>query len=249
MRVKKRAYQWLCFFLCVAIFLVLRLHTLSNKHPPLTRKIEKPALPAPILVTQDHPWLKIQPAVTGAALEIVRDMEKIRHLSTAIPELSEKEIASILMERLLSLQATIPFTFPDSLYNVLCITESEGGEPAPFHVYKRLYLGETELGLPFYLDVRVFELGAITPEEIIAWHLNILEGSCEELPATEGETTFLCRGKRAPNRADTTHGFASLQGERALFLKFCEKENRLYVCYAEAPLTTLNRYLSFFMIL
>jgi hypothetical protein len=289
----------LFIFICIAIFLALRIHSISKTHPPVVNKINKPLLPPPITVTQAHPWLQLQPSVQGAALEIVRDLEKIRHLAASLPNLSEKEMTLLLIKKLLALQTAIPFTFPDSLYNVLCITEGgparlshkfseqiaplsaeitpqrgegsvqatrphpAGGEDrqaecascqricekgglATFHVHKRLYLGETELGLPFYLDVRVFELDTNQSEEIIVWHLTLLDGRKEELLTTKERKAFLCYGRRNASYADTTHGFAALQEERALFLDFYEKENRLYVCYAEAPLTTFNQHATLF---
>ena len=230
----------------MGIFLSLRLISISTKETPVTYKIDKPTLPPPGTIIPTHPWLLSQPFVQEANLEIKRDLEKIRHLSEQLPNLSEEELTNLMMTKLLALQATIPFTFPNTFYNVLCISASEGQIPAPFCVFKRLYLGETELGLPLYMDVRVYDLDSAKSEEIMTWHLNALEGNREELHFSEQRKAFLCRGKQNSHRKDTTHGFAALQGDRGLFLDFYSLDNRLYVCYAEAPLVTFTKYESIF---
>lgn len=234
----KKLLSWGFFFLCVTIFLVFRFLGVSQSRVEVLPSA-KPSLPEPKIVKKEHPWLSLQPDVQGAHMEIVRDLEKLYTFSSQIDP-------NILIQTLLALQSEIPFTFPDHLYNVLCITEEPLPTPAPFHVYKRLYLGETELGLPFYLDVRVFELANVSIEEIISWHLTILDGMPKKLLEEENHVSYLCFGNRNQDRPDTTHGFAALQGERGLFLDFIEKEGRLYVAYAEAPLSTFKKHLDLF---
>ena len=229
------------FFLGVALFLVFRIYEVSQVPPPVTFQIEKPALPEPIVI-KAHPWLQIQPAVIGASLEMMRDMERIAHLSASIGEVSEEAITHLLMEKLLAYQTKIPFNFPKNLYNVLCINETASQIPAAFHTYQRLYLGETELGLPFYLEVRVFENKDMESEDLIAWHLDILKGERQEIYSSDNRKAFICSGIRNSDRPDTTHGFGTLQGKRGLYLDFYKKEGHLFVCYAEAPLSTFCAY-------
>ena len=115
----------------------------------------------------------------------------------------------------------------------------------PSVLVDRVCLGETELGLPFYLDVRQFELKGITAEELITWQLDLLDGPCEVVYISDLRKVYIRRGMRNPRRSDTTHGFARLQGERALFLDCYEKEGQLYMCTAEAPLETFQKHESF----
>lgn len=106
----------------------------------------------------------------------------------------------------------------------------------------RVYLGETALGMPFYLDVRLFNLKGSSAAELIAWYLDTLDGPCEEVYISEQRKVYIRRGERNPTRTDSTHGFAALQGERALFLDCYEQGDDLYVCTAEAPLETFLQH-------
>jgi hypothetical protein len=241
----KKILQWIFFFICLTLFLVFRLHAFLKKTPPTTYAIEKPKLPHPVIVSREHPWLQRQPMVKGASIEIVRDLEKIRHLAASASNFSEEELTELMMVRLESLQGEIPFSFPEELYNVLCITESTTNAPAHFRTFQRRYLGETELGMPFYLDVRVFDLNACKTETIMSWFLKLLDGKQEEISPNR----FFCKGKRRADQQDASHGFASLQGERGIFLDFVQKEDKLFVCYAEAPLATFERFSSLLLCL
>jgi len=243
----KKTLRWLFFCLCLTTFLAFRMHAFLKKTPPVSYSIEKPKIPEPVTLNFEHPWLQRQPKIKGAAIEVVRDLEKIRLLSASSSAITEEALTQLMMEQLLLVQQDIPFIFPEELYNVLCITESKEETPATFLTFKRLYLGETELGMPFYLDVRVFDLHTCAMENVVDWHLKILNGSYEEIPTAFGQKAFVCKGKRTTTNQDASHGFAALQGDRGLFLEFYEKEKRLYVCYAEAPLTTFERYIPLFM--
>jgi hypothetical protein len=129
---------------------------------------------------------------------------------------------------------------------ILPVSEVQISEEKPeCFLIKRIYLGETKLGMPFHLDVRQFGLKQHSADDLIDWHLNILKGSTEEIYLSDKRKIYLCRGIRNPDRPDTTHGFASIQGERALFLDFYLNDDCLYVCSAEAPLETFEEHESF----
>ncbi len=246
---QRKKVQSLCFLVCALSFIVLRWVAVTQKNTVSHQTHVKPDVPAPVLITQQNPWLHVQPKVQGGALEIVRDIERVRALCKNLNGISEGELTALLMNKLLPLQGSIPFAFPDQLYNVLCICGTESERVAPFKILKRLYLGETELGLPFYLDVRAFELSALSVDEIISAHLNILDGRFEELNVSKDRKAYLCRGKRSSQVEDPTHGFAQNASERALFLDFIEKDGHLYVCYAESTLKTFFQHASVFQYL
>jgi len=106
-------------------------------------------------------------------------------------------------------------------------------------------LGETELGLPFYLDVRLFELKGTSAEEILAWHLNVLQEGREAFKVvyeTENRKIYQGQGYRLTEPIDPSHGFAAVQGERGIYLDYLELEERLFVIYAEAPLKTFEKH-------
>ncbi len=115
----------------------------------------------------------------------------------------------------------------------------------PSVLIDRICIGESTLGLPFCLEVRQFELKGVTAAELIAWHLNLLDGPCEEVYISELRKVYILRGQRSAQRSDTTHGFALFQGERALFLDCYEKEGLLYMCTGEAPLETFQEHEAF----
>ena len=242
----RKSKQWILFILCVGVFLALRMHSISKSSPPQSSELERPSLPQPTVMSDKHPWLQMQPFVKNADVEIQRDLEKVHTFSAQVDELSEEDVTYFLIEALISLQTQIPFHFPRDLYNVLCIPDTSSKGLAPYHIYQRLYLGESDLGLPFYLDVRVFELENISVEEVVNWHLSTLEGDVEQLCCEENHSVYILKGTRKPCQQDMTHGFAQLLGERGLFLHFLQKDNRLFVCYAEAPYQTFEKNLDFF---
>jgi len=116
---------------------------------------------------------------------------------------------------------------------------------SPSKLVERVVLGETILGLPFYLEIQQFDLKEMAGEEIVAWHLNLLDGPCEEVYISDQRKVYIRKGYRNSERSDTTHGFATLLGERALFLDAYEKEGFFYVCTAEGPLETFKQHETF----
>lgn len=242
--------SWILIILCAVVFIALRLIPIVREHREEVERA-KPAIPEPVLVQRNllsHPWVKTQPNILQPNVEMVRDLAAFDELCEAVGrqrgDWTYEQIQAVLIKTLTSLQKEIPFTFPEELYNVYCISETPLDwikPPAPFHVYKRLYLGETDAGMPFYLDVRVFELGSCSAEKLIKWHLEMLDGEPEPLLVSENRTAYVMSGER---KCETAHGFA--QGERGIFVEFLERGEKLYVLYAEGPIKTFKENESIF---
>jgi len=235
---KKR--PWILFVICVAVFVTLRLLS-TKKEPQEASEKTKPFVPEPVVVQNDllsHPWILTQPKVTELNIEMVRDLASLDEFCEEVrqqrEDLAHEQIEEMLIRTLTMLQEQIPFALPESLYSVICITETPQEwvkAPIPFHVFKRLYLGEMEVGMPFYLDVRVFELEGESADDVIAWHLQTLDGEAVAL----NKSAYISKGYRT---RDSAHGFA--KGERGLYVDFIEHGGRLFVLYAEAPLKTFQ---------
>jgi len=206
-----------------------------------------------------HPWIQAQTGVEEISHEMIQDIEGANMLCEALQQeteqagkkpLSTKKITKILIETLLALQNEIPISFPDNLYSVLCITEtadSSNPPPTPFHVYKRLYLGQTEIGFPFYLDVRVFDVESEQERQnILSWHCSVLvekEDAFEKHIIDENKQVFLGKGVSAKNRA---HGVFEWQDERGVFIYAIQKGKKLYVAYTDASWKTFEKSLNLF---
>ncbi len=225
--------SWPLFVLCLGIFIALRFAA-AQRHSPEVYEKRKPVVPEAVSVQNTlllHPWIATQPKINQLNAEIVRDLERLDVVCT-----KAGMEPGLLITTLNRLQKQIPFKLPDTFYSLICLPDT-----SPFHVYKRLYLGDTEMGMPFYLDVRVFELEEASAHELIAWHLDLLEGGREELYRSENRAVYLSSGRR---KRDDAHGFE--MGQRGLFVDFLEKEGRLFVLYAEGPLSTFREYQSLF---
>lgn len=218
--------------ICAILFVLLRLIPIK-KTAHEERVKEKPRVPYALL---SHPWIVSQKGVTTVNPEMVRDLSATHTFCEGYGCQP-----SFLIETLQSLQGGIPFQFPADLYNVLCIVEFPHNCPYPFHVYKRLYLGESEIGFPFYLDVRVFEEGETIKEEVIRWHQARLDGEINLIFDSQQEVIFTSKGNPTQERA---HGFGT--GARGLFVDAKLHEGKLFVLYAEAPLTTFRQHESVF---
>lgn len=207
----------------------------------------KPIVPPAIVVENtllSHPWVLHQKGIKDINIEMDLDLRALKELSGEINQYNHayscEQIEEMLIATLLALQESIPFVLPTDLYSVFCIPETPQEwhqAPAPFHVYKRLYLGENAMGIPFYLDVRVFELENCSAEELIAWHLQTLDGEAVLLHRSENRCVYTSNGLK---KRESAHGFAS--GKRALFFDCIEMQGRLFVLYAEAPQETFQKY-------
>ncbi len=231
---KKRAALALLLSSLV-LFLCVRLY--PAKENPRSREIEKPTLLPPYLLA--HPWVKSQP-LKAVNPEMARDLAELNAYSAQLflsnPELTRDVIEAVFIDRLTALQKDLPFSFPGELYNVLCIRETPMESlqpPHPFHVYKRLYLGESEIGFPVYLDVRVFEVARDEIQSVVTWHLERLEGEAVCHFDQRDKKRYTSQGFLSGEQA---HGWGKDLGERGLFADFIYRDEKLYVLYCEAPL-------------
>lgn len=214
----------------------------------------------------NHPWIKEQPRVKNLNQVMVDDIRSIqalnsylnhhRHESGIEPIPFELESEKIIqtIHRLQSPLTQLPFTFPEEYYSILNIPDASPGIKStlmPYDIYKRIYLGDNALGLPFYLDVRVFSIG---PEDerqyhvdsILHWHLGLLEGGVkafQRIPKKQG-VLLIGKGIRNLEHFDNSHGFAV--DERGVLLAFFAQENILYVLYADAPWVTFSQHKDLF---
>lgn len=243
---KKKA-QWILFVICLTVFVALRLLSVNREPQEAGEKI-RPVVPEPVLVEKaaqnllSHPWVRAQPNLAKVNPEMERDLAAFDELCEALcrqrSDWPREQIQSVLINTLTSIQKQIPFHLPEDLYNVYCISEAPDDwmkPPAPFHVYKRLYLGEMEVGLPFYLDVRVFELGSVSADDVVQWHLEMLDGEPSLLYKSAKRSVYAASGERT---RESAHGFA--QGERGLFIDCLARDGKLYILYAEAPIKTFK---------
>jgi len=201
----------------------------------------------------NHPWVQLQQEVSEISIEMVRDIEAFEQLCENLSERraekgesfgSKEEFSNKITQLLKKMQSSVPFKFPSHLYNVLCIPESLHA-PFAFQVLQRIYLGETELGLPFYLDVRVFNLEnehkEAQIEAIQNWHFNLLEGGRDVFKKITSNSSFYLGEGKYSAESNLGHGFEISSGLRGIYLSFFEKENILYVAYASAPLLDFKK--------
>ncbi|MCH9627093.1 MAG: hypothetical protein S4CHLAM2_07270 [Chlamydiales bacterium] len=239
---QKRPWKdsWWLLVLCLMLFTALRLLA-KKKGTQDSFEHEKPAVPAPVVVQNDsllsHPWVQSQPAIKELNKEMVRDLCTLQEVCARVKEFPPEDVEQALMQTLTKLQAQVPVSFPEELYNVICIPDHTWvSAPLPFQVFQRLYLGEMETGLPFYLDVRVFEASGEKAEEVIAWHLNTLDGNPKEQHRSAHRKIYTATGER---KHDTAHGFAT--GQRGLYLDCIQDNERLFVLYAEGSLAAFEK--------
>ena len=205
-----------------------------------------------------HPWVKQQKGLTHVTHAMVDD---IQSLSNGHEELNkyrakanlptttlEQESASII-STIQEIQASlIPLhlRFPADRYSVLNIPPTRMDlyhTPLPFEIYKRVEWGQTDTGIPYFLDVRVFNLAQLQSktgrdaaiEAIINWHVNLLQGGDKAFKAYQtGDALVLFgHGSRDRNHYDGGHGFAS--DDRGVYLAFFSDGKHLFVLHADAP--------------
>ncbi len=172
----------------------------------------RPAVPLPVVICQ-HPWLATQPDVEEPWSV---DLELFDEFCATQKEPKEKLLA-LAIEKLTQLQASIPFTLPKDLYNVLFISD-------PL-VVKRLYLGETALGMPAFLDVRLYEVDKHEVQSVLDGYFAKIKGEFEKV----GEA-YIALAERI---SDSSHGLAT---ERFVYLEPRYHDGCLYVLFADLPL-------------
>ena len=182
-----------------------------------------------------HPWVKRQTEVKVINREMVEDIEKYKSAyklakdhamqsGQRIP--SYEELNDILIREYEHLEkeiAKLDLKLPTNKYQVVMLPEN---------TYKRFYIDDTALGIPFYLDVKVHSLfGEGDIEKIKKWYWNLLKGGRESFkPMGVG---FIGHGDRNIEHFDPSHGFAVR--DRGIYVSFYRLGNKMFVLYADAP--------------
>jgi hypothetical protein len=218
----------------------------------------------------NHPWLIQQPQITRLSKVIIDDLNSI---STAHTQLSKQlvlanknspsleETTSKITQHALMIQNQLTgmgFNFPKNYYHILNLPDSERlqvATPRPFQVHKRIHLCDNAMGIPVFLDLRVFDLGKSLPPEkqhieilkIVDWHTKLLDNGYDDFRklASKDRLVLLGRGNRNTEHFDNSHNM--LSKDRGVFLAFSAKDNFLYVLHADAPWETLSPFESTFL--
>ena len=211
----------------------------------------------------EHPWILAQPHISTLSRLMVEDIRSLSHAyalrsaqmqKIGVTPPSYQEEANFICRHLQRLQRKIEalsLEFPHyaySLLNLPAINPTAYSTPLPFNIHKRVHLGSSTLGMPIFLDVRVFELDAHKEREardrdikaIIAWHTDLLEGgetNFKKLDHT-GATVLIGHGKRNMAHFDNAHGF-NLE-ERGVFLACLKHQMRLYILHVDAPYSSFQ---------
>jgi len=205
----------------------------------------------------NHPWYFKQPRVKRVTVGIAEDIRSFRTVHKKLNDLriakgqpvktldEDTEMLIKEVEKVQSMIDTLQLNFPENGYNVFNLPDqSYVTTPFPFKLYKRLLLDETLYGMPFTLDVRVFEL--TDPEKeidaIYHWHLNLLENPEEcfvRFPSDRG-VVLIGRGDRNTRHYDPSHGIATK--DRGVYLAFLQSEGKFLVLYADAPWKTFKEH-------
>ncbi|MFN0064753.1 MAG: hypothetical protein ACKVOH_00800 [Chlamydiales bacterium] len=189
------------------------------------------------------PWLVKQPGVEVITKEMLQDWIDFTTFTAQVGaenHFSQEEITYYVFDTLNDMKAEIPFYLPKNYYSVLCIPDQP---EKPFHIYRRLFLDNSALGVPFYLDICCFEMES--EEDVLTWLREQLdeEALFEKRECAQG-VSYIGRGEK---RLDlTTHGFARAQGERGLFFHMIKREGKIFVACAEGPWETFSKHLSLF---
>ncbi|MDP1835015.1 MAG: hypothetical protein Q8K75_03705 [Chlamydiales bacterium] len=210
-----------------------------------------------------HPWVQQQKGLTHVSKAMVEDIRSLRDASEAINKYRAKSGMSPVsfddenkhiitaIEAIQEPLTSLNLKFPSDRYSVLNIPPVSPDlykTPLPFQVYKRVELGETDLGTPLYMDVRVFDIsslkGAIAKnaaiDAVIDWHVHLLQKGEEKFRILKGKDVLALTGEgdRDTSHFDGGHGFAA--NDRAVFLAFLTDGDRLYVFHADGPRKNLE---------
>jgi hypothetical protein len=202
----------------------------------------------------NHPWLKLQPGITTISARISQDLESIRHAydqmalmrqDLTLPYRSYEEDCLAIIALLQQLQQPIDhlaLALPDDKYSVLNIPDIEPTHNcpvAPYHIHKRIHWCDSHLGMPVYLDVRVFSLTGDDDQvsQILDWHRGCLQGHFDQYSASDC-MVFIGHGDRTESSPDDTHGFGTKN--RGLFLGCIALQDRLYVLHLDTSWETFE---------
>lgn len=254
-----------------AIFLLIGILTGCQNSTSPTEKENKsyPPLPSPVVYVIpeqeqsyfSHPWLRTQPNVKSLSSVIKNDLDSMNavHIllnkQRQIKGLEQKSTdadAQAMTDILLTLQKPLkdlPIHFPSGFYSLLNLPETpqiEWNTPFSFQILKRVHLGETELALPFYVDVHVFDSPLENDPESIQrirdWYFNLLSAgasSFQKLPVVHVQA-WVGKGFRSAHYQQFSHGFATQ--ERKLLFALIPREGRIYVIFAEGSLKAFEEH-------
>jgi hypothetical protein len=190
-----------------------------------------------------HPWVKRQPGLKELNREMVEDIEKFKSTYKMLAESARQEGKSFPSyeefndnvvrdyETLEREMLALPIEFPADHYQVLML---------PKNVYKRVYVDDTALGIPFYIDVKVYELSK--KDEVIEWHWKVLKGGKQAFE--NFKSGFIGRGDRDSDHYDPSHGLATR--DRGVFLAFYPVGSKLFVVYSDAPWGDISKHLDLY---
>ncbi len=206
----------------------------------------------------EHPWVKLQTGLTHVTHAMVDDITSLSEghdelnkyrAKAGLPTTSFEDESRSLIATIQEIQATLDplnLQFPHDRYSVLNIPETAPelySTLLPFQVYKRVEMGETELGIPVFLDVRVFDISQQQSAEakqeaiqsIIDWHAKLLRNSAQHFKAYAASDALVLigRGDRDRSHFDGGHGFATK--DRGVLLAFLTDGKHLFVLDLDAP--------------
>ena len=125
-------------------------------------------------------------------------------------------------EEVLFLQKELPFQQFSNLYHIKCLPLPT----ASFEVHKRIHLGDSELGVPIYFDVRVYNK---SKEAVLEELFASIDGEFVAQKVSEG----ICYTGQGIATKERGHGFA-MADRRRLFFHLIEKNETLFVAFVEA---------------
>lgn len=190
----------------------------------------------------DHPWVSSQKEVTQLSPIMIEDIRSLKRLHDHTPFFGKDflQASQKLGEHLQAYQKQLaPFSihYPAHRYSCLNLPEASSTlyqSPTPFRLYHRMDMGVTELGLPIYLDTRIFdEVDESLVEEIEQWHLHLLKGGKASFDQylSGGWTIWIGRGEKDSTHLDNTHGM--LTADRGVFFAHKRIGSRCAVLYLE----------------
>ena len=206
----------------------------------------------------EHPWIKQQEGLRSLTPLMVEDIRSLRRLHTTmnqrrseinLPTTTWEQESAFLTSTMNEIQKTLEplaLAFPPQSYSVLNIPSPSPqvySTPLPFEIYRREVFGQSDLGLPIFLDARVFDLRALENESaqdaaahaILRWHMDVLRSGEKAFQKMHSDDSLvlLGHGQRDEEHFSAGHGFAS-QG-RGVYLAFFREGGRLIVLHLDAP--------------
>lgn len=170
------------------------------------------------------------------SLEEEEDRERFRSMVAMVSEennLPFEQVERAIYSALEVMESSIPFTFASKYYSLRCLPNP----CSPYEVHKRIHLGDSSLGIPIYLDVRVYKE---SKDFVLENLFSSFEGEFYERNCDRG-ISYIAFGK---GDKAAGHGLARNLGERALFFHLVEAHNCCYVAYVEGARSDIEPLLN-----